>query len=213
MTCNKVIFWQILYKKSVPFYIFDLYLYNMKTIVLITALLLAIPSFAQNELSLDLGRGITGAVFFSIDKQQFDKMYLGGINFASSIHDSILFFTSGLNFISRTFTGNYLYVPVGLEYLSGHRMLFVIGGGIYFNTLVYEAEDYILNKSVLGGYGKIGTGFRLNDKFRIMLALRINADITTSGERVYYHMAGRYATYHKVWYNDKFLTLSLYYKL
>ena len=183
----------------------------MKTIVFITALLLAIPSFAQNELSLDLGTGITGTAFFNADVQ-VDMMYLTGINFASSIRDSTLFFTSGLNFISRTSTGNYLYVPVGLEYLDGHQMLFVVGGGIYFNTLVYEA-DHILNKSVLGGYGKIGTGFRLNDKFRIMLALRINADITTSGEQVHYHMAGQYSTKHKVWYNDKFLTLSLYYKL
>ncbi len=183
----------------------------MKTIVFITALLLAIPSFAQNELSFDLGAGITDTELFSSDLSS-DRMYLNGINFTGPLHDSTLFFTGGFNFISRSMTGNYLYVPIGLEYLEGHRILFVVGGGIYFNTLLYES-DHSLKKSVIGGYGKIGTGFRLNDKFRIMLALRINADISISGDQVHTSMAGQAHTTQQVWYKDKFLSLTLYYKL
>lgn len=190
----------------------------MKCIFFFLALLLTLSSFAQNEISFDFGYGLTGGEFKDFDiSSGRNAMTLAGVNFTRSFPDSILSITGGLNIINRSVLSDnalYLHVPAGIEYLGGKRMLFVIGGGAYLNTLISFPGGFSdLNSLIFGGYGKIGTGFRINDKGRVMFTFRLNADISRTGWERFTSMAGKMSTSQEVYYTDKLLAVSLNYNL
>lgn len=188
--------------------------------LMIVSMLLAIPAFAQKEISLDAGYGLTGPDFTDFRTDQTSlRVIMVGLNYTMAINKKALNFTTGINMLrrERQWYSNemisYVNIPVGLEYFGGGKFRFVTGGGLFLNMLVADDEriNYERRKYVLGGYGKVGAGYQITEKYSLMLSFRVNADITHTAEESDNHRSPSFTTWtHN--YFDKLISLSVYYR-
>lgn len=190
------------------------------SLFLTLSMMLAITSFAQKEISLDAGYGLTGPDFTDFRTDQTSlRMLMVGLNYTMALNKKALNITTGINMLSREREWysnemiSYLHIPAGLEYFAGRKLRFVTGGGLYLNLLVADHDriNYERRKYVLGGYGKIGAGYQITENYSVMLSFKANADITHTAEEIDSFRRPSTTTWtHN--YFDKMISVSVYYR-
>lgn len=194
----------------------------MRAILLISAILISLNAFPQKELSFQFATGQPDDEAFQFRATECHSMMLG-IDYANSIFpDSRLKYTAGFNLLGRQrmwYSSRwdfYTHIPLGIEFIAGRKFKFLLGGGMYVNTLLgsenlKSIDGYDMERITLGGYGKIGPGYQISDKIIFMILLELNADVTKTSTYIRY---SHYPTPPGESYStDNLLVVSLRFKL
>ena len=100
---------------------------------------------------------------------------------------SIIEITTGLVYQNNVFQSsnlNYFRIPIGVDFVFGNKLNFVIGGGIYLSYLFLESgsvtEEFNETKHdfQIGYYFDSGVKYKINEKLSLFLIMKVDGDIS-----------------------------------
>jgi|GEM_PF-1594243 len=196
-------------------------------LIILVVLYIGTHAFAQTrELSLNVGYGMTTTEYqgikvvlpFLYDNTR-EPFYHVGFDYTLTTKNNKISFFTGLNLDNRGVhwpthsSVNYLKAPIGFHLNYGNKLRFLAGGGFNVGVLLSEIPNWAdYRHFIFGTFLKVGTGYQISDKYRIMLTYQTNFDLTTMYVRDHQSVSMSHNYRHHRGY-DGFLSLSLYYKI